>query len=57
MVNIRSEAVNETGNAKLPKLFFREGYRESWRRAMTASQLTTEKICASAFRFFSSTKL
>jgi hypothetical protein len=28
MVNTRSDAVNDTGNAKLLNVFFRDGYKE-----------------------------
>ena len=50
IVNTRSDAENETGNAKLPNVRFRDGNREIWSRMSTASQLITKKTCCSADR-------
>ena len=47
MVKIRSEAENAAGNAKLPNVFFSEGYREIWISVRMISQLMTAKICCS----------
>ena len=55
-VNVRSEAGKATGNAKLPNVFFSDGYNESCSSVMTTSQLMTEKICCSTVRLFSSTQ-
>ena len=47
MVKIRSEAENAAGNAKLPNVFFRDGYKEIWISVITISQLMTAKSCCS----------
>jgi len=49
-VNTRSDAENETGNAKLPNVRFSDGKKEIWSRMSTASQLMTKKTCCSADR-------
>jgi hypothetical protein len=53
MVNTRSDAENETGNAKLLNVFFSDGYKEIWSRVRIMSQLITEKICCSMVRTIS----
>ncbi len=47
MLKIRSEAENAAGNAKLPNVFFSDGYKEICISVMTTSQLMTAKICCS----------
>ena len=55
-VNISSESGKATGNAKLPNVFFNDGYMESCSSVITTSQLITEKTCCSTVRLFSSTQ-
>src|SRR5512139_1669445 len=56
-VKRRTEAENAAGKEKVPNARFRDGYRETWSRVSTASQLATKKTCCSAGRGFTPAQL